>query len=176
MLNNFNNSKFISNTLVFRRNRLCPAGTVESFAGLVAPSGWLLCDGSIISRTQYPVLFEAIGTTHGAGDGVTTFRLPDMRSRVSVAAGPGVGLSNRGVGEVGGAETHTLSIAEMPAHTHPYVDTYRTGNQNNDNAFNTETSANETTTNENKTTGSTGGGLPHNNMQPFIVLNHIIKF
>ena len=99
-----------------------------------------------------------------------------MRGRISVAAGQGAGLTNRVLGAVDGEEKHTLSIAEMPAHTHPYVDTYRTGNQNNDNASNTETSANETTTNENKTTSSTGGGLPHNVMQPYVVLNHIIKY
>ena len=57
MFNNYNNSKFISNTLIIKRNRLCPTGCVESFAGINAPSGWLLCDGSTISRTQYPVLF-----------------------------------------------------------------------------------------------------------------------
>lgn len=175
MFSNSNN-KPLATILTTRHNRLCPAGCVESFAGTVAPSGWLLCDGSTISRTTYPVLFNAIGTTHGAGDGVTTFRLPDMRGRISVAAGTGVGLTNRVLGVTGGAETHTLTIAEMPSHNHSYVDTYRNGNQNTDNVGNTETAANETTTNENKTTGNQGGGAAHNIMQPYLVLNHIIKF
>ena len=99
-----------------------------------------------------------------------------MRGRISVAAGTGVGLTNRVLGVTGGAETHTLSIDEMPSHNHSYVDTYRNGNQNADNAFNTETAANETITNENKTTGNQGGGAAHNIMQPYLVLNHIIKF
>ena len=99
-----------------------------------------------------------------------------MRGRISVAAGAGAGLTNRVLGATGGEENHTLTIAEMPSHNHSYVDTYRTGNQNTDNVGNTETAANETTTNENKTTASTGSGNAHNVMQPYVVLNHIIKY
>jgi microcystin-dependent protein len=174
---NYNNSKFISNTLVSRHNRLCPAGTVQSFAGLNPPSGWLLCDGTAVSRTTYPVLFAAIGIIYGAGDGATTFNLPDMRGKVSVAAGQGtiggVPLSVRNIGSVGGEENHTLTLNEIPAHTHTYDKSNAVQNINAPDAAGI-TAANETTTAVNS--GSAGGGAAHNVMQPFLVLNHIIKF
>jgi microcystin-dependent protein len=174
--NNCNNSKVLCNALILREIRLCPTGSVQSFAGSAAPFGWLLCNGQTVSRTTYITLFTVIGTTFGAGDGVSTFTLPDMRGRISVAAGTGAGLTNRVLGAIGGEENHILTIGEMPSHTHDYVDTFRTGNQGTDNAFNSETAANETTTNQAKTTAATGGGAGHNVMQPFVVLNHIIKY
>jgi microcystin-dependent protein len=174
--NNCNNSKVLCNALILREFRLCPTGSVQSFAGSAAPFGWLLCNGQTVSRTTYITLFTVIGTTFGAGDGVSTFTLPDMRGRISVAAGTGVGLTNRVLGAIGGEENHTLTIGEMPSHTHDYVDTFRTGNQGTDNAFNSQTAADENTTNQAKTTAATGGGAAHNVMQPYVVLNHIIKY
>ena len=161
---------------MLREIRLCPTGSVQSFAGSNAPYGWLLCDGQSVSRTTYITLFNVIGTIYGDGDGETTFTLPDMRGRVSVAAGDAPGLTNRNLGEIGGEENHILTIAEMPSHTHDYVDTYRTGNQGTDNAFNTQTAADEGVVNQSKTTVATGGGAAHNVMQPYVVLNHIIKY
>lgn len=102
MFNLNTNSKALCKALILRETRLCPPGTVESFAGYVAPNGWLLCNGQIVSRTTYISLFTAIGTIYGAGDGVTTFTLPDMRGRVSVAAGAGPGLTNRVLGVTDG--------------------------------------------------------------------------
>jgi microcystin-dependent protein len=174
--NNCNNSKALCNALMLREIRLCPTGSVQSFAGSEAPFGWLLCNGSTILRSTYPSLFSVIGTIYGAGNGVTTFTLPDMRGRISVAAGAGPGLTNRELGAIGGEENHTLTIAEMPSHTHDYVDTYRNGNQGTDNAFNTQTAADDGVVNQGKTTAATGGGVAHNVMQPFVVLNHIIKY
>lgn len=72
-----------------------PTGAVIGFAGSSAPSGWLLCDGSAVSRTTYADLFTAIGTSYGVGDGSTTFNLPDLRGRVPVGVGQGSGLTNR---------------------------------------------------------------------------------
>jgi microcystin-dependent protein len=102
-----------------------PTGTVLSFAGSAAPSGYLLCDGAAVSRTTYAALYAVVGTTYGTGDGSTTFNVPDGRSRTVVGAGQGAGLTNRtrggGTGAAWGEESHTLSQAEMPSHTH--VDT-----------------------------------------------------
>jgi microcystin-dependent protein len=155
---------------------LVPTGTVVSYIAGTSPSGWLLCDGTAVSRGVFARLFSVIGTIYGVGDGINTFNLPDMRGRTAIGAGTGAGLTARTLGQTGGAETHTLSVTEIPSHTHSYVDTYRTGNQSTDNVFGSETAANETTINESKTTGATGGGGAHNNMQPFVVLNYIIKY
>lgn len=80
-------------------------------------SGWLVCDGRSVSRTTYSDLFAIIGTSFGANDS-STFRLPDCRGRVAGAVGQGSGLTNRAAGAYVGAETHTLTSAEMPGHTH----------------------------------------------------------
>lgn len=93
-------------------------GLVFAFAGSVAPTGTLLCDGSAVSRTTYAALFAAIGTTWGIGDGSTTFNLPDLRGRAPIGAGQGSGLTNRTLGGTGGAETVALATSEMPAHDH----------------------------------------------------------
>lgn len=106
-----------------------PIGSVTAFAGATAPSDWLLCAGQTVSRTQYSGLFLTIGTTYGAGDGSTTFALPDLRGRVPA------GLDNMGgsaasrltsavlsasdtLGATGGSQTHTLTESQMPSHTH----------------------------------------------------------
>jgi microcystin-dependent protein len=92
-------------------------GIVNMYAGAVAPAGWLLCDGTAISRTTYAALFAVIGTTYGAGDGSTTFNVPNLKGRV------GVGVDTAQTefaarGQTGGEKAHTLSITEMPSHTH----------------------------------------------------------
>lgn len=105
-------------------------GTVLPFAGTDAPTGWLLCYGQAVSRTQYAALFAKIGTTYGAGDGRTTFNIPDLRGRVAAGkdnmggttanrlTSGGSGLNGAQLGSVGGTETHTLTEAQMPNHTH----------------------------------------------------------
>jgi microcystin-dependent protein len=96
---------------------MVPAGNIEMTARATAPSGWLIADGSQISRTQFAKLFQAIGTSYGVGNGSTTFNIPDMRGRVPV--GRDAGQSEFDVlGETGGAKTHTITVAEMPSHTH----------------------------------------------------------
>ena len=96
-----------------------PAGALMPFAGAAAPAGYLACDGSAVSRTTYATLYAAIGTTYGAGDGSTTFNLPDLERRAIVGAGgmASTALGNT-VGATGGSETHTLTTSEMPRHTH----------------------------------------------------------
>jgi microcystin-dependent protein len=99
-----------------------PTGTLMAFAGSAAPAGYLLCTGAAVSRTTYAALFAVIGTVYGAGDGSTTFNIPDGRSRSVVGAGQGAGLTNRslgsGTGAAWGEESHALSQAEMPSHAH----------------------------------------------------------
>lgn len=88
-------------------------GAILPFAGSTIPDGFLVCDGSAISRSDYSDLFEVIGTTYGAGDGTTTFTLPNMQGRATV--GPDNGLV---LGATGGEETHVLLDTEVPEHTH----------------------------------------------------------
>jgi len=90
-----------------------PAGIVMPFAGSVAPEGYLLCDGSAVSRTDYATLFEVIGTTYGAGDGSTTFNVPDLSGRVVIGVS-----GTHALASTGGSETVTLSASELPAHSH----------------------------------------------------------
>lgn len=90
-----------------------PAGIIMPFAGTVAPQGCLFCDGSAVSRTTYATLFAVIGTTYGAGDGETTFNIPDLTGRVVI------GVSNsHALGTTGGSETVTLTDDQLPEHSH----------------------------------------------------------
>lgn len=89
------------------------AGIIMPFAGTVEPQGCLFCDGAAVSRTTYATLFAVIGTTYGAGDGETTFNVPDLSGRVVI------GVSNsHALGTTGGSETVTLTADQMPAHSH----------------------------------------------------------
>jgi microcystin-dependent protein len=99
-------------------------GFVSMFAGSTAsiPTGYLLCDGTAISRTDYAGLFSKIGTLYGPGDGSTTFNLPDFTSRVPIGAGTGAGLATRGLASKGGAEQVILTATQMPVHTHAITD------------------------------------------------------
>jgi len=152
-----------------------PAGTVVAFAGKTSapPAGWLPCDGRELNVREFRALFTAIGTIYG-GDGVNKFRLPDLRGRMVVGAGNGSALSPRLLAQQGGEEQHTLTIPEMPTHSHGQTLDDSTGaqggqNQTDGNGGNVSTGIN------NGRTRNEGGGAPHNNMPPFIVLNYLIK-
>lgn len=97
---------------------LIPVGTVLSFAGSSAPEGWLLCDGSAVSRTTYANLWATISTTYGSGDGSTTFNIPDAMGRTIVGAGAGSGLTSRTIATKSGGETSTIDTTNLPPHTH----------------------------------------------------------
>lgn len=92
-------------------------GEIIMFGGNFAPRGWAFCNGQILSIAQNTALFSLLGTTYG-GNGQTTFALPDLRGRVPISAGQGPGLANYNLGQVSGAETATLLVQNMPAHTH----------------------------------------------------------
>lgn len=102
--------QLMADLAVFAGVSTTPSGAIQAFAGTTAPSGWLLCDGSAVSRTTYAALFSAVNTTWGAGDGSTTFNLPDFRGRVIVGAGGGFNLAANG-----GEASHTLSTSELPS-------------------------------------------------------------
>jgi microcystin-dependent protein len=100
---------------------LSPTGALTMFAGSVVPTGWLLCDGTAVSRTTYAILFAVISTTYGIGNGSTTFNLPDLRSRLPIGYNSGDANVNV-LGKTGGANSKTLSTTEMPAHNHGVTD------------------------------------------------------
>jgi len=151
-----------------------------------APKGWAFCDGQLLPLSQNTALFSLLGTTYG-GDGKSTFALPDLQGNSAMHPGQGPGLSLHDLGETGGSETVTLLVSEIPAHAHTV------GRALND-AGNSITPANSVwaqsaagrgaaalyidgaptgTVNPNSLS-VTGGGLPHNNMQPYLTLNFCI--
>jgi microcystin-dependent protein len=95
-----------------------PIGALLSYAGASAPAGWLLCDGAAVSRTTYAALFGVLGTTYGAGNGSTTFNVPDLRNKVAVGSG-----STYTRAQTGGAATVTLGTSQIPSHSHSFSDT-----------------------------------------------------
>jgi microcystin-dependent protein len=165
-------------------SRVC-AGMITMMAGITIPAGWLLCDGRAVSRTEYPALYAAIGITYGAGDGSTTFALPSMKGRVPVGIDTADANFNS-AGKTGGAKTHTLSTAEMPAHTHTqnahthtitgatvqgasgYSHTAGNG------AWNFASLGSPAPGSTTATNIATGGSGAHNNLPPYLTVNFFI--
>jgi microcystin-dependent protein len=198
-----------------------PVGELVPFAGVAAPTGFMVCNGQAISRTTYSGLFVVIGTVWGVGDGSTTFNLPDLRGRTLIGAGTGVGLSARSLAGAGGAETHLLTAAEsgLPSHNHTQnahnhtqnahnhgdVVMPGTGGGNTDRIwgdFNAApggltgaylspspgwtafasaaftqnaTATNQAATATNNAVTAANAAAAHNNMQPFAVVNWVIR-
>lgn len=193
---------YVNNNLV----NSIPIGTVLPYCGNSPPnSNWVLAQGQDISRVTYSALFALIGTTFGAGNGTTTFNVPNMTTRVPAGAGTTSGAEFL-LGTTGGQVTHTLTESEMPNHTHlasPHIHTINDGSHNHSfgvykkainpnfsNGEGAELSGAATVPNDERTgltnTGitlnpavannsSVGGSSPHNNMQPYIALYYIIK-
>jgi microcystin-dependent protein len=140
-------------------------------------SGWLLCDGSQADRFLYADLFAAIGTTHGAGDGSTTFTLPDCRGRDFVGAGTAPTLTNRPLGSKFGEESHVLSVAEMPSHNHPGSTGRISITRSAPDGSLAEAGDLTGTVQDTQvlTIAAQGGGGAHNNMQPSIAVNAFIR-
>lgn len=152
-----------------------PAGTVIAKASSTTPTGYLPCDGAAYPRADYPALFADIGIVFGAGDGSNTFNVPDLRGRTIIGAGTGTGLTARTLGTAVGSETHTLTTAEIPAHTHPFT-TYSTGGATAVSVQNSTRDATAADTNLGGVGNNTGGGGAHNNIQPSLVLYYFIKY
>lgn len=167
---------------------LMPTSTILPYAGISLPGNpgdWLYCDGSEYDREITPgvstPLFAALGLTYGVGDGSTTFNIPDLRGRVIAGqddmggssanrlTGQTGGVDGDILGGTGGAETHTLSIAEMPDHTHDSGFSVRSDSTSGGDPIYRPPGG------SGLNTGSTGGDQAHNNVQPTIILNYIIK-
>ena len=147
------------------------------------PTGWAFCDGQLMPISQNTALFSLLGTVYG-GDGKSTFALPDMQGNAPMQPGQGQGLSLRDLGELSGTESITLLVSEMPLHTHVLNADNADPAESNDvtnNAMCRSKNGNAYTANLNPTTlmafqglPPAGGGLPHNNMQPYLTLNFCI--
>lgn len=143
-------------------------GEVKTYASSTVPTGWLAANGATVSSTTYATLFALIGYTYGGVAG-GNFMLPDLRGRNIIGYGTTTDLTIDAMGETGGATTTTLTIPQMPAHTHD------SGIYNGGAGGAVETTTDNTGSAQ-ISTGSTGGNQPHPNMDPFIVLQYIIKY
>ncbi|AGB43371.1 phage tail protein [Mesorhizobium sp. B2-3-14] len=152
-------------------------GEIRMFAGNFAPAGWMLCEGQLLPISENETLFQLIGTTYG-GDGESTFALPDARGRLPIHQGNGFVLA-----ETGGAEEITLTISQIPAHTHAFLGNAGNGSQaapqNNVLASSTlvRLYASETADANMAAPAisSVGGSQPHSNFQPYLCINFIIS-
>jgi len=160
-------------------------GEIRIFGFNFAPKSWATCSGQIVSIAQNTALFSILGTTYG-GNGQTTFALPDLRGRAPIHWGTGVGLANVDLGQVGGEENHLLTTQEMPMHNHTFAATTAAATKKPVNlgvfADDVDTQAvnyfaafnapNSSYVNLNPLSmPPAGGSQPHNNMQPYLVLN-----
>lgn len=157
-------------------------GEIRMFGGNFAPAGWMFCDGQLLPISENETLFQLIGTTYG-GDGQSTFALPDLRGRLPIHMGQGSGLSNRVIAETGGAEEVTLTIQQIPSHTHAVLASTGIGTSNNPAgnvvgsspsvdvfiAFPPDTGFNPAVV------SPVGGNQPHTNFQPYLCVNFIIS-
>lgn len=170
-------------------------GEIRLFAGNFTPANWHICDGSLLSINSYQLLFAMIGTTYG-GDGSSTFGIPDLRGRLPIGQGLGTGLTSRTIGQSGGASTVQLTTAQTPAHNHvinvstktattPTIDAnvgfaamvpVASPATNGRYVAPTVTPAPAPVNLDPATISfAPGGGVPHNNLMPYMALNYIIS-
>ena len=160
-----------------RIDEITPAGTVVAFAGDNPPPDWILCDGRTLSSSTFARLYAAIGETWGdGGDGTGgLFNIPNLLGRTVVGAGTGTQLTPRELSESGGEESHRLSIEELPNHTHEYDVGLSNITRDEDHDIPYSKYAGLPNQQPPFETRGSGSGIPHNNMQPYVVLNYIIK-
>jgi microcystin-dependent protein len=156
-------------------------GEIRMFGGNFAPVGWAFCNGALQSISQNPTLYQLLGTTYG-GDGVNTFALPDLQGRIPIHQGQGAGLQNYVLGQKGGVQSVTLTVGQLPLHSHTAMAGAGAAQSSPANAswgsvanntYGPGTSANGTM--NAGTMGLSGGSQPHDNMLPFLVLSFIIS-
>jgi len=143
------------------------------------PAGWMLCQGQLVSISEYSTLFQLIGTTFG-GDGVHTFGLPDLRGRTPLGMGVASTGTNYALGQPGGAEAVVLAVAHMPLHTHPASASATAGSGHPAGSLlggglDIYHHGSGAAAMNGATIGSLGGSLPHENRQPWLTLNWIIS-
>jgi microcystin-dependent protein len=152
-------------------------GEIRMFAGNFAPAGWMFCEGQLLPISENETLFQLIGTTYG-GDGQSTFALPDLRGRLPIHQGNGFTLA-----ETGGAEEVTLTVNQIPAHSHPLLATSGLGNDPNpagsvlgeSSIASLYQAAAPSSAMAAQAIGSTGGSQPHTNFQPYLCVDYIIS-
>jgi microcystin-dependent protein len=157
-------------------------GEIRMFAGNFAPNGWMFCEGQTLPIAENEVLFQLIGTTYG-GDGEETFNLPNLASRVPIHMGTGPDGTTYQLGEMAGTEQETLSVQQIPNHSHPLTASTSVGNvQPPSNAVLAQSTVADMyiqDTPDSNLAASTvqpvGGSQPHENTQPFLVINFIIS-
>lgn len=153
-------------------------GEIRMFGGNFAPAGWFFCDGSLLPISQYETLFNLIGTTYG-GDGQTNFAVPDLRGRVPIHQGGGFTLA-----QTGGAEEITLTVSQIPSHSHAMLACQNTGTGSNPGGnvldqmsgailFYKEQAPNVAL--NSAVIGPVGGSQPHTNFQPYLCISFIIS-
>jgi microcystin-dependent protein len=152
-------------------------GEIRMFGGNFAPAGWLFCEGQQLSIAENETLFQLIGTTYG-GDGQENFNLPDLRGRIPIHQGSGFVQA-----ETGGVEEVTLTTAQMPVHTHPFLANTTQGNQTSPTGnvlaggvqVDLYREAAPTVALSPVTVGPVGGSQPHTNFQPYLCVDFIIS-
>jgi microcystin-dependent protein len=158
-------------------------GEIRMFAGNFPPNGWAFCDGQLVAISENDALFTLIGTIYG-GDGETTFALPDLRGRFPIHHGQGSGLSAHSIGESGGSEEETLTVQQLPAHSHTLLASTEPGAAitPTDGVIGAGASVNifrptppAATPMDVAAVTPAGGSQPHDNMHPFIGIHYIIS-
>jgi microcystin-dependent protein len=161
-------------------------GEIRLFAFPRIPDGWLACNGQTVAISVYDVLYTLIGTTYG-GDGVQTFRVPDLRGRVPISQGTGGGLSPRVLGQIAGEEAHTLLVQEIPSHSHALLSSNAVGSTATPGStvHLATASANTLYAPQASVTsydvmapsiGQNGSSIDHNNMMPTLTGNYCIAY